>query len=853
MPRALLFLFLLASVPASAQKIYGTVFTTQGDLLPFASITIKGTSIGASANEKAKFSFAVAPGTYTVVCQHIGYKKEEKSITVTKGDQEITFLLNNLQLDLAEVVVKQGEDPAYEIMRKAIKKRPFYNEQVKGFECDLYSKDMLKLRTLPKRILGRKISEEDRNDMGVDSSGKGIIYLSESVSKVYSQLPDKLRLEVISSRVSGSDGFGFTFPTFISFYQNNVSIFLNQLSPRGFVSPIADNALSIYRFKFLGSFYEDGKEINSIKVTPRRLYEPAFSGVINITEGDWRIHSLDLRLNKTSQLEIVDTLQITQIHVPVGNDVWRTKNQLIHFSFKQFGIDAIGNFVTVYSNYAINPVFAKNRFNNVIIRYDTAVNKRSKEYWDTIRPVPLEVEERMDYEVKDSLFEVRKDSLLSQSSVDSLKKKQGKIKPLNIFWKGIHRTHYSKTNTYRWGIESLVKGLEYNTVEGLVANLNMYFDKHFDKLKTNVSFEPNIRYGFNNTHLNAWASLVFRTRDWDADKKIKRQSLELGGGKRVSQYNKQSQMLPLNNAISTLLWGDNFLKIYENYFVSVGFSKRFESGFRLAVGALFEDRRQLDNTTDFTFFKSNLKNISPNYPVDSIPVQYFAPNKALVLSLDMSFRPGQRYIQYPNRKMSLGSKYPTFSINYTMGIKNVFGSDANFAKWRFSVADAVNLKLAGTFKYKLGIGGFINHQSVFIQDFQHFNGNRSTAASEYVNSFQLAPYYHNSNTEPFFSFGHIEHHFNGLLTNKIPLFRRLNWNLVAGSNAFYVNKHNHFIEGFVGLENILKLFRVDYVVGYSNNQRITGEVRIGAGGLLGSSVRVNSTPRRRNGSLSLTL
>ncbi|HRI25957.1 MAG TPA: DUF5686 family protein, partial [Ferruginibacter sp.] len=333
MPRALLFLFLLASVPASAQKIYGTVFTTQGDLLPFASITIKGTSIGASANEKAKFSFAVAPGTYTVVCQHIGYKKEEKSITVTKGDQEITFLLNNLQLDLAEVVVKQGEDPAYEIMRKAIKKRPFYNEQVKGFECDLYSKDMLKLRTLPKRILGRKISEEDRNDMGVDSSGKGIIYLSESVSKVYSQLPDKLRLEVISSRVSGSDGFGFTFPTFISFYQNNVSIFLNQLSPRGFVSPIADNALSIYRFKFLGSFYEDGKEINSIKVTPRRLYEPAFSGVINITEGDWRIHSLDLRLNKTSQLEIVDTLQITQIHVPVGNKVWRTKTQLIRFSF----------------------------------------------------------------------------------------------------------------------------------------------------------------------------------------------------------------------------------------------------------------------------------------------------------------------------------------------------------------------------------------------------------------------------------------------------------------------------------------------------------------------------------------
>lgn len=850
MPKLLLLIFILSTLGSKAQKIYGTVFSDKGDLLPYASITIKGTSIGASANEKARFSFSVSAGTYTVVCQHIGYGKQEKKIIVAKGDEELSFILSSQQLDMAEVVIKKGEDPAYAIIRQAIKKRPFYNEQVKGFECDLYSKDMLKLRTLPKRIMGRKISEEDRSDMGVDSSGKGIIYLSESVSRVYSQLPDKLRLEVISSRVSGSDGFGFTFPTFISFYKNNVSIFLNQLNPRGFVSPIADGALNMYRFKYLGSFYEDGKEINSIQVIPRRAYEPVFSGTINITDGDWRIHSLDLRLTKTSQLEIVDTLQITQIHVPVGNDVWRAKNQLIHFSFKQLGINAIGNFVTVYSNFVVNPEFAKNRFNNVIIRYDTAVNKRSKEYWDTIRPVPLEVEERLDYEVKDSLFEVRKDSLLSQSSIDSLKKKQGRLKPLNIFWKGIHRTRYSKANTFRWGIESLVKGLEYNTVEGVVLNVNTYYDRYIAKWKTNFSFEPNVRYGFSNTHLNAWATLTFRTRDWETDKKIKRQTWEISGGKRVSQFNRQSQLTPLMNTISTLLFGDNFMKIYENYYLSLGFSKRFESGLRFSVSTLYEDRIPIENTTDFTIFKVDSGRITPNYPVERVSSQ-FPANQAVIVSIDMSFRPGQRYIQYPNRKMSLGSKYPTFSLNYTKGIKSIFGSDANFDKWRFSVADGVNLKLAGTFRYKLGMGGFLNSKSVYIQDYQHFNGNRSMAASEYVNSYQVASYYLNSTTEPFYTFGHIEHHFNGLLTNKIPLFRRLNWNLVAGANAFYVNRSNHFIEGFIGLENILKIFRVDYVMGYSNNKFISGEIRIGRGGLLGSSVRVNST--RRNGSPSIGL
>ena len=265
MPKYFFFIFLFFANTSSAQKIYGTVFSDKGDLLPYASITIKGTSVGASANNKAKFSFQVMPGTYTVVCQHIGYKMQEKNITVLKDDAEIVFVMAQQQLDMTEVVIQSGaEDPAYAIIRQAIKKRNFYFEQVKGFECELYTKDLMKLRSLPKKILGRAIPEEDIKEMGLDSSRKGIIYLSESVAKVYIQQPDKFKMEIISSRVSGSDGFGFTFPTFISLYQNNVSVFLDRLNPRGFVSPIADAAISMYKFKYLGSFYEDGKEINSI-------------------------------------------------------------------------------------------------------------------------------------------------------------------------------------------------------------------------------------------------------------------------------------------------------------------------------------------------------------------------------------------------------------------------------------------------------------------------------------------------------------------------------------------------------------------------------------------------------------
>jgi hypothetical protein len=127
----------------------------------------------------------------------------------------------------------------------------------------------------------------------------------------------------------------------------------------------------------------------------------------------------------------------------------------LHFTFNQFGVDAIANFVNVYSNYEINPVIAKGYFDRVIIKYDTGVNKKSKAYWDTVRPVPLEKEEVKDYHVKDSLYDVHKDSILSKQSIDSLRKEQSKANPLNIFWSGVSRTHYSNTNQYTWGIDGL--------------------------------------------------------------------------------------------------------------------------------------------------------------------------------------------------------------------------------------------------------------------------------------------------------------------------------------------------------------------------------------------------------------
>ena len=837
MRRFTLILFLFISIKVSAQKIYGTVYNDKGDLLPYASITVKGTTSGASANNRAKYAVNLSPGTYTIVCQHIGYTAQEKLVQFTDTDQEISFVLPQQKLIMKEVIVKSnGEDPAYQIIREAIKKRNYYLKQVSDFSCGLYAKDMIKLRHLPGKIFGIKVDVDNREEMMLDTMGQGIIYLSESMAKIAIKQPDKFKMEVVSSRVSGSNGFGFSFPTFISLYQNNVRIFAEQLNPRGFVSPIADGAIGFYKFKFLGSFYENGKEINSIKVTPRRTYEPLFSGIINITEGDWRIHSFDLLLTKKSQLEIIDTLQITQLYVPVNNDVWRVKNQLLHFNFNQFGIDAIGNFLNVYADYDLTPNFNKKYFDRVIIKYDSNVNKKSKVYWDSIRPVPLEKEEVKDYLVKDSLFELRNDSANSQHTIDSLRKKQGKVKFYDVFWSGINRTHYGNTARYHWGVASLIQNLEYNPAEGAVLNVGGYYEKYLKSSRANLSIKPNIRYGFSNMHVNSWIDATLRTRDFDIDRKVKREEWAISGGKRVSQFNKESPITPVVNSFSTLLYGENFMKTYENYFFALGFSKRFESGFHYSVKGLYEDRLPLNNTTNYTLFSSDRNKITPNYPYEKISAP-FTRHKAVILSVDVSYKPGQQYIQFPYRKMPIGSKYPTFSLNYTKGIQGVLGSAVNFDKWKAGVDGDYNFRLGGLLKYNISVGGFLNSKTVFIQDYQHFNGNRSTLAGEYLNSFQLSSYYQNSTIANIYGILHLEHHFNGLITNKIPFFKRLNWNLVGGTNAFYVNTLSNHTELFIGLENILKIFRIDYVYGFENGStRKASAISIGFGGLLGGSL-----------------
>ncbi len=162
-----------------------------GNKLSFSSIEVKGKSIGTTANEEGRFTLTLSPGNYTIVCQHIGYQRQEKAITVSTENIQLDFELNMQQLTLPEVVVKQGEDPAYEIIRNAIKKRRYHNDEIQKFTTEVYTKGQLRLRDFPKKFFGKKVDFEDG-----DTAKNKILFLSETIAKYSVEKPNHSKVEV---------------------------------------------------------------------------------------------------------------------------------------------------------------------------------------------------------------------------------------------------------------------------------------------------------------------------------------------------------------------------------------------------------------------------------------------------------------------------------------------------------------------------------------------------------------------------------------------------------------------------------------------------------------------------------
>jgi hypothetical protein len=794
------------------QHVTGKITDSSGELIPFASIYIKNTSKGVSANVDGSYKLSVDKGPVTLIFKAIGFKTKERALNVV-GDMVVNQVLETELYTLDNVVIRpNAEDPAFEIIRQAIRHRKKHLNEVEGFTSHVYIKGLQKLVGAPKKFLGRDIQKT----LDLDTNRKGIIYLSESTSIFSFKQPNQIREEMVSSKVSGrNNSFSWNKASdlAINFY-NNLMLEGSGLSSRSFVSPIAENALFYYNYKLLGTTEENGITINKIEVLPRRKNDPVFRGIIYIADKSWRLVGNNLYLTKDAGINILDTLNIGQQFIKVEN-VYLPSSSKLEFNGKALGFKFEGYFIGIYSNYDIHPKFPKNYFTAELLKVNKSVNKKDSLFWMNNRPIPLTEEEKFDYKRKDSIAKLK----TSKHYLDSIERESNTFGLGKLFLTGYSlNKRYEKKSIY---FDPIIRSIFYNTVEGLAMKYGVTFRKRLEDQKSYM-IRPEARYGFSN-HIftaNLTGNYIYDP--------LKRASIGASFGTDIADLNRYGTMSLLSNTINSLLFERNLPKFYKKEFVNISSSRELADGLQADLSVNYSKNSTLVNTSDYKIRNIDDREFTSNNPfTPTTETPLFPTYRSLNIAATLTYTIGQKYITRPDGKFYEESKYPRFQLGYRKGIKNLFNSDVDYDLLSVEIyQEKVSMGLLGYSSFVLGAGKFLNNAAVFYPDSKHFRGNNSTVFPPNLRKFRYLDFYQYSTDRQYFE-AHFEHNFAGFITNKIPLLRKAKLEEFIGVNYLTQPQKKNYKEFYFGLQRLV--FSVSYGFAYDGNKKVDQGFRIAYG------------------------
>ncbi len=806
-----LFTLLVSSVFSQQVSLSGKITDDQNKVIPFASVYIKNTTKGTSANSEGEYILQLKPGTYEVQYKAVGYKQESRKLDLS-ADKSINVTLKAETYQLNNVVVKgTGEDPAYAIIRKAIKKRKAHLNEVDAYTCEVYIKGLQKLLAAPKKFMGFDVQKAAREN-GLDSNRRGIIYLSESESKYSFQKPNNVHEELISSKVSGSNkafSYNRASDVKVNFYEN----FQNWggLSNRPVISPIADNALFYYNYKYIGFSTENGETIDKIKVIPKREYDACFSGYIYILEDSWRIYGLDLFITKKQNINFVDTLKVSEQFFPVSQKAWMPSSVKFEFAGGIFGFKLGGYFISVYKDYDLNPTFTKKEFNEVL-RINKGVNKKDSLFWEQERPVPLTEEEKTDYKNKAILAKKRE----SKPYLDSLDNESNKFSAGKFLLSGYH--HVNRYDHEYYNLDPLLTSVSFNTVEGFNLNYGASYSKRVDTLNNRtLNLAAKVGYGFSDHKFKGTVSGSVPLNSF---------TLGFSAGSDIIDLNNTLPISSIVNSFYSLFEKQNYQKFYQKQFLSASIQKRILGGWQASAGAEWADRKWVPNTTSYSFFSPDGRTYTSNNPfTPNQDVSLFPENQSFTVTFRTTYDFSNKYETYPTGRRYLPSPYPTIGFSYVKGINNFLGSDVNYDLLSADVSKSdISMGIFGRTSFYIGAGKFVNSGSLFYPDFKQFQGDEELFKQGGIDSFLLLNYYSFSTYTEYLE-GHLEHNFSGFILNKIPLIRKLKLQEIVDINYLSTPTLKNYTELGFGLQYLN--FRIMYGTSFNTNSNIKSAIRLG--------------------------
>ena len=794
MTQRLLYTSILLLFTASLfSQIRGKITDTSGQVLPYATIYVENSTVGTTTNLEGVYSFNLKSGTHRLVYQFVGYKSVAKTVTLEDGKELILdIVLEEESVTLSQIVVSaEAEDPAYAIIRKAISKRKFYKNQLDRYAVDLYIKGLIRTLDAPESMMGMEVG-----DMSgiLDSTRNGVVYLSESKSKLYYKNPDQFKEVMYASKVAG-DIDGVSFNQFsdanYSFYDQHINF------GRNLLSPIADNALKYYRYQLVGTTIDKyGHQVNKIKVKPKSKNDPCFHGLIYIMDDSWRIHSTDMAFTgAASKVMIFDTINIKQLYIPTDQDKpWVLFSQVMDFKMSLLAFKFSGTFSYFFSNYMINDASIDGVFSDEVFKIEASANEKDSLFWEAERPVPITLEERNDYKKKDSLEVLWK----SETYLDSVDRVNNKFKWFSL----LAGYTYAKTYHNRYiTLKSPLNTLSFNPFQGYRVAANVRYRKWNKKETAYFTVEPTVSYGFSE---KKWRGSMLMQKLFNS---IDYRTIAIELGRKINQLNENNPINEWFNSFSSLIKKENNLRLFQKDFIRIAARREIFNGWMARANVEYADRISLSQTTNHSWRKRD-------EVYDQIAFQTFEPHKTLFGSVRVRWRPGQKYMTFGDERVFQRSKWPDFYLNYKRAFK-INDQSPNYDFLKLSMRDPyLGIGLWGYFSYNLEVGGFLKKDNVPFIDHYHIEGNplNFILNSNYLSRFKSVDNYQLSTTENFgvlFS----EYHLDGRLMDNIPGVRNWGIKTVFGFNIAKINT-DEIMEASIGLEDIgiggVSLFRVDY-------------------------------------------
>lgn len=672
----LVFVIFIFSISVGQAQLSGTIYDQSGDPLSFVTVYKEGTSKGTVSNIEGEYSLSLDDGEHTIVYKFIGYEEHKEEISISKKLIK-DIVLNEGSVALQEIVVSaDAEDPAYRVIRAAIKARESHKASIEKYQVDLYVKGVVKMLKAPKKVLGQDVG--DMEGM-LDTTGQGIVYLAESQSTISFHQPDLLKEEMYSSIVAEDDG-SFNFNRFLG---SNFDIYDEYYEfSRSILSPIADNALLFYKYKLIETkIDQDGRMINRIQVIPRSSARPTMFGELYIIEDKWNVKELDLSFTgKAIKEPFFDTITIKQVHLPVMEDKWQVFSQTMSFTIGAFGFKIGGGFTYIFSDYNFNPDFDQSFFGNEEFRMEESAIKTDSSFWSNVRPVRLTEEERYNYIKKDSLKKV----WASKEYKDSVDRVDNKFTYADLLF------GYSNDNSYKKRYLTFPSPLgtyNFNPVAGHSLNLGMNYVKLDSSENRRFNISSKLGYGFGDKRIKAEALINLRTNRmyWE------NWSIRIGDANR--QFNEDEPVFAVLDTWTSLLDKDNQARYFRKKYVGFHYQREVANGIFIRSGLMYSNRSALENTSNFSFGNKD-ELYTTNNPLDpTAPATFFETHNDLKFSLNIRFRIGQKYSSFPKFRIRNSSSWPDIWLRYDKGIAL---GDTDYDKLTLRIKkDNINYKLFG--------------------------------------------------------------------------------------------------------------------------------------------------------------